>query len=75
MAKEHGIRPVAATNAYFADPEDHELHRLLRAIAEGCFLEDVDDAHREGFLRNPAHLLDPYDPHAILSNRAMGRGG
>ncbi len=33
LARNLGVPPVATNAVYFADPEDHALHRLVRAIA------------------------------------------
>ncbi len=44
FARSCGIAPVATNRVHYLSPEDHEVHRLLRAIARNTTLSRLDPA-------------------------------
>ena len=61
FARRHGLPPVATNAVYFAHPQDHARHRLLRAIGLNATLSTL-----------PPDAVAPRD--AWLSPRAGWRG-
>jgi len=74
FARTHGIRPVATAGVYFQRPEDHRLHRLLRAIDLNTKLSRLPEsecAPPSAWLM-PAETVASYFPHVpeALANTA-----
>jgi len=75
-ARAIGVRAVATPDAYFARPEEFQLHKLLRAISKGELLQRLsprDFAHPESCLRPGRmmrRLMREY-PEAIRSTRVI----
>ena len=56
-ARENDLPPIATNAVYFADPEDFEIHKLLRAIDMNCTLSDLKSED----LASPEQWLKPED--------------
>ena len=70
LSRELGLPPVATTRALFLEPEDFELHRVLRAIALNTKLsrlQQEDIASESDLLLPPERLADfyPHCPEAL----------
>jgi len=70
LARDTGLPPVATTRALFLDPEDHALHRVLRAIhlnTRLSRLEPSDTARERDTLLSPERIADhfPHCPEAV----------
>jgi error-prone DNA polymerase len=65
LARDTGISPVATTRALFLDPEDHALHRVLRAIHLNTRLSRLapSDIAAEGDLLLSPELMADHFPH------------
>ena len=75
-ARELGLPPVATSRALLLEPDDFELHRVLRAIALGTKLSRLaaTDTAREGdLLLAPAKLAEffPHCPQALENSRRI----
>lgn len=74
FSRASGVPPVAANDVYFADPSDHALHRLLRAIDLNTSLSRVPPGELAGedrWLKPEAEMERRY-PHLVraLDNAA-----
>lgn len=70
LARNTGLPPVATTRALFLDPEDHALHRVLRAIHMNTSLSRLtpsDIAGERDLLLHPERIADhfPHCPEAM----------
>lgn len=82
FARRHGFPPVATNAVYFAHPQDHARHRLLRAIGLNATLTTLPPgtvAPRDEWLKPPAEMarLFPDCPEALenaarLAERCAG---
>ncbi len=64
-AREYSLPPIATNAVCFADPEDYNIHKLLRAIDLNCSLSDLrpeDIASPEQWLK-PEELIRASFPH------------
>ncbi len=78
MSRELGISPVATNGVHFAGPEDHSLHRLVRAIDLNRTLstlppEEVVPPSR--WLKSPEEMARhfPQAPEALSNALALAR--
>ncbi|HDH57327.1 MAG TPA: DNA polymerase III subunit alpha [Bacteroidetes bacterium] len=61
LSKKRGIPPVATNRVHFIAPEDHALHRLLRAIDLNTTLSRLPESELESpdsYLRTPRQMAD-----------------
>ncbi|KIH77249.1 DNA polymerase III, alpha subunit [Geoalkalibacter ferrihydriticus] len=70
LSRELGLPPVATSRAVLLEPQDYEIHRVLRAIALNTKLSRLspDELAGEGDrLLSPQHLADffPHCPQAL----------
>jgi error-prone DNA polymerase len=70
LARDTGLPPVATTRALLLDPEDHTLHRVLRAIHLNTRLSRLkpsDIAGERDFFLSPECIVDhfPHCPEAV----------
>ena len=70
FARRHGLPPVATNAVYFAHPQDHARHRLLRAIGLNATLSTLPPdavAPRDAWLKPPGGMarLFPDCPAAL----------
>ncbi len=82
FGRRHGLPPVATNAVYFAHPQDHARHRLLRAIGLNATLTTLPPgtvAPRDEWLKPPAEMarLFPDCPEALenaarLAERCAG---
>jgi len=75
LARHAGLPPAATTRALFLDPDDHALHRVLRAIHLNTKLSRLtpsDTAGEKDLFLAPQRIADhfPHCPQA-LENTAM----
>jgi error-prone DNA polymerase len=75
-ARELGIPLVAAPDSYFLEPEEYQLHRVLRAIDLNTSLSrlrDEDMAPAEAWLAGPAEYARRFEtlPEAISNTSAL----
>ena len=76
FATSHGIAPVATNRVHYITPEDHEVHRLLRAIATRTTLSRLspDDCCAAGrWLAPPEDFAKhfPHVPEALYNTRRI----
>lgn len=58
-AKRAGVKPVASSDVFFAEPGEFELHEALVAIGENRLLDEVHarlDPRRAAYLRSPEEM-------------------
>lgn len=72
LARDTGLPPVATTRALFLTLEDHDLHRVLRAIHLNTTLSRLapsDAAGERDLLFPPEHIADnfPHCPEAMVN--------
>jgi len=70
LARDMGLPPIATTRALLLDPDDHALHRVLRAIHLNTRLSRLtpsDTAGERDFLLAPVRIADhfPHCPEAL----------
>jgi error-prone DNA polymerase len=65
VCREEGLEAAVAHDCWFLDPADHELHRLLRAIAANTDLSRIGSrvAAPAAWLLPPARLRELYARH------------
>lgn len=67
VCHQEGLRSAVAHEAWFLDPHEHELHRVLRAIAYNTDLSRLHPsvcAPETGWLLPPGRLRERYGNHA-----------
>ncbi len=72
LSRELGLPPVATTRAVLLEPDDYELHRVLRAIALNTKLSRLQPestARENDLLLSPQRLKDfyPHCPEALAN--------
>ncbi len=72
LARDTGLPPVATTRALLLEPEDHSLHRILRAIHLNTRLSRLtpsDTAGERDLLLTPERIADffPHCPEAMAN--------
>jgi DNA polymerase-3 subunit alpha/error-prone DNA polymerase len=75
-ARRLGVPALAVPSSFFLKPEDHELHRLLRAIAGNTSysrLKSDDVAPADAWLAPPAHYERRFDvwPETLTASDAV----
>ncbi|NQT27709.1 DNA polymerase III subunit alpha [candidate division KSB1 bacterium] len=63
FARENTIPPVATNAVHFLDPDDYELHQLMRAIdlnAKLSRLPERETAPSSAWLKNPSQMRDAF---------------
>ncbi len=76
VCRQEGLRAAVAHEAWFLSPHDHELHRVLRAIAHNTDLSRLHPsafAPEAGWLVSPAQLRERYGhlPEALAHTEAL----
>src|SRR5581483_7282824 len=76
IVRRTGLPPVATSRAYFLEPDDFSLHRLLRAIAQNTTLSRLSASATcapTHWLMRPAMLARqfPHVPDALANTRRI----